>query len=67
MSYGPSIADGYRMVGAYTGRILRGEKAADLPVVQSSKVELVINLITARTLNFDLPPALVARADEVLQ
>jgi ABC-type uncharacterized transport system substrate-binding protein len=67
MSYGPSIADGYRQVGVYTGRILKGEKPGDLPIVQASKIEFVVNLTTARTLNFDLPPALLARADEVLQ
>jgi putative ABC transport system substrate-binding protein len=67
MSYGPSVADAYRQVGVYAGRVLQGEKPGDLPIVQSSKVELAINLTTARTLNFDLPQALLARADEVIQ
>jgi putative ABC transport system substrate-binding protein len=67
ISYGPSIADAYRQVGVYAARILKGEKPGDLPIVQSSKVELVINLTTARTLNFDLPKAMLERADEVIQ
>jgi putative ABC transport system substrate-binding protein len=60
--YTPKLADGYRLVGVYAGRILKGEKAADLPVQQSAKIELVINLRTARTLGLTVPPAMLARA-----
>jgi len=67
MSYAPNIAEGYRSVGILVGRILKGDKPADLPVEQVTKIEFIVNLKTARTLGLDFPLPLVGRANEVIE